>query len=199
MIKKGFTLVEILVVIGVLSIAGVIILTIFSRTLRGNNKSQILTAIKENGQSVLENLDKTVRNADNIVCPTATSPSGNTLVVFKDGIYTRYRFISQIGSINGSVQQDTATPSAQEADPRQFINRICNPTDPQPQLGTSALTDTNPKTGVSLTFGSFVLNKSAGFKDTVTINFVLNSGVGAPPAVSGQIDPVTFQTTIQLR
>lgn len=199
--KSGFTLAEILVVIGVLSVVGIIVLIIFSRTLRGNNKSQILTAIKENGQSVLENMDKTIRGADNVVCPVATTLSSNTLVIFKDGVYTRYRLVPQSGNCgggsNGMIQQDIVTPSAQEADPVLFRNRICAIADPQ--VGAITLTDTNINTGVSLTAGSFTLNKSSGFKDIVTINFVLNPGVCAPPAVSGQIDPVTFQTTIQLR
>ncbi len=189
--KKGFTLAEVLVVIGVLSVVGIIVLTIFTRTLRGNNKSQILTAIKENGQSVLENLDKSVRNADNIVCA-----AGFTMVIFKDGAYTRYRFVSSSAFSNGSIQQDIASPSAEESDPRLFVNRVCNPADP---MNGTSLTDTNPQTGVSLSSGSFTLNKGVGYKDTVTINFVLKPGFGAFQAVAGQIDPITFQTTTQLR
>ena len=84
MIKKGFTLVEILVVIAILSVLGVLILTIFTRTLRGSNKSQIIGKIKQNGQSVLEQMDKTVRNSDKVVCVISSN-----LVVVKNGIYTR--------------------------------------------------------------------------------------------------------------
>lgn len=189
----GFTLVEILVVISVLSIVGVIILTIFSQTLRGNNKAQILSAIKQNGQSVLENMDKNIRNSDSIVC---ISPDNSTLVVVKQGSYTRYKFLS------GSIQQDFPTqppPPASKADVKIFLASICTDT-----LGTDSLTpaqvltDTNSQTGVNLISGSFTPG-TKGLKDSVTISFQLGPGRGVSSSLSGQIDPVSFETTIQLR
>lgn len=208
--KKGFTLVEILVVISVLSIVGVIILTIFTRTLKGNNKAQILAAIKQNGQAVLENMDKTIRNSGNLLCPTIDS--SNTLVVEKDGLYTRYRIalagapdgdkVPPSCSLNGCIVSDNPAKQIDLATNEletdlAFINRACSSTD----FMTSAniLTDTNSQTGVLVKEGSFKSDKLAGFKDAVTINFKLGPGKDAPAAVAGQIDPVTFQTTIQLR
>lgn len=194
--KKGFTLVEVLVVIAALSVIGIIVLTIFSRSLRGSNKSQILGSIKQNGQSVLENMDKTVRNADNVVCPSTTSPDNRTLVVRSGGIYTRYRFVgSLIQKDNPEKQTDSAT-GKEETDPV-FVNRVCLFSDPMPQA--TVLTDTNSQKGVSVVTGQFTRNRPAGFSDQVTIKFDLKSGVGAPPSVAGQIDPVSFETTIQLR
>ena len=198
--KNGFTLVEMLVVISILSLVGVLILTIFTRTLKGSNKSQIIGVIKQNGQSVLENMDKTVRSADNVVC--VSTPSSKSLVVVKSGIYTRYRFITSSG-VNGLIQQDSPVkqidPDTQkeETDP-QFVNRVCADSDPLLSVPV-ILTDTNPKSGVSLENGLFSRDKSAGFRDTVRIKFDLKPGVSAPSVVAGQIDPVTFQTTIQLR
>lgn len=191
--NKGFTLIEIIVVIGILSIIGVIVLTIFSRTLKGNNKAQILSSIKQNGQGALENIDKNIRNADNLVC---SSPS-NTTVVVKNGIYTRFRFIISDINNNGSIVTDNPTPQILDTTPQLFVNRVCNPTDPM--NSATILTDTNPQTGVSLVSGSFSTSKLAGFKDAVTVSFVLASGVKAPSAISGEIDTVTFETTIQLR
>ena len=203
--KKGFTLVEMLVVISVLSVIGVLILIIFQRTLRGANKSQILSSIKQNGQAVLEMMDKTIRNAENVVCPAI--PSGSTLasstglVIERAGQYTRYRFVAATTSVNGQIKQDG--PTKQKVGDRdetdtEFINRICNIADP---LSSQALilTDTNLQTGVSLENGSFIRNRQFGFRDVVSIQFDLRPGQGAPQAVAGQIDPVTFQTTVQLR
>lgn len=230
--RKGFTLVELLVVIAVLSLLGVLVLTIFTSSLRGSNKSQILLAIKQNGQSVLETMDKTIRNADNVVCPSiippATSAPSNNLVVVTKGIYTRYRMVSPRISgaprnecmaptdtdlskpTNGCVVQDNPVkqtdPDTQkeETDPK-FVLRVCGPADPMPSPVT--LTDTKPNTGVSIecvegncnTNPIFLRNRSFGFKDQVTIKFIVKPGVQAPAVVTGQIDPVTFQTTIQLR
>ena len=103
MTQKGFTMVEILVTMAILSIFGLLILLIFTSSLRGSNKSQILTIIKENGQSVLETIDKTIRSSDNLVC---ISDNDTTLIVVKNGIYTRYRFVLETVSTNGFIEQD---------------------------------------------------------------------------------------------
>lgn len=198
--NKGFTLVEILVVISVLSVVGVIILTIFTRTLKGNNKAQILSAIKQNGQAVLENMDKTIRGADNLVC---ISTGKDTIVIVQGGVYTRYRFVAPIpDTANGLIQQSNPVQpaSGNNSDIKLFKDKVC--TDPMETDSpiVQVLTDTGLQSGVSVENGSFDnKNPSSGFKDTITINFQLAHALKAPPAVAGQIDPVTFQTTIQLR
>lgn len=207
-ISKGFTLAEILVVMAVLSVIGALAVTIFTRTLRGVNKSQIISSLKQNGQSVLENMDKTIRNSDDVVCPpvipTATKAFDNTLVVVKDGVYTRYRFIASTQSANGLIQQDQPTKlpidqaTQKEETGSAFVNRVCIPSASTLPEGI-ILTDTNPQTGVSVESGLFTREKNAGFMDQLTIKFDLTAGKGALTVVSGQIDPVTFQTTIQLR
>lgn len=207
MIKKnGLTLIEMLVVIAVLSIVGVLLLTIFTSTLKGSNKSQVISAIKQNGQSVLENMDKTIRNADNVVC--TSTPDALGLVVLKNGVYTRYRFIKPTTSpaTNGSIQQDSPDKTAvglvdlttgkEYTDPA-FKNKVCSDLDPM--ISPVTLTDTNTKTGISVESGLFSHNPAAGFRDQVTVSFNLKPGVEAPQSITGQIDPVTFQTSIQLR
>lgn len=209
MIKKsgaGFTLVELLVVIAVLSIVGTLVLAIFTRSLRGSNKSQILLVIKQNGQSVLETMDKTIRNADNVVCPSiippVTSAFSNNLVVVTKGIYTRYRLVIPLRLIqqDNPVKQTDPDTNKEETDPK-FVLRVCNPADPM--SSPVILTDTKPDSGVSIETDPgqelFKRDRSSGFKDQVTIKFMVKPGVQAPPAVTGQIDPVTFQTTIELR
>lgn len=204
MSKKGFTLVEVLVVIAVLSIIGLVVITIFTRSLRGINKSQIISSLKQNGASVLENMDKSIRNADNLVCISnynITNPldplRGDTLVIKKDGIYTRYRFVPQTQLLNGYIAQDNPQEDADETY-EDFINRVCSPTDFLLDQHV-ILTDTNLQTGISVFSGSFKLDDKPGFKISLTIEFLLKPGLQAPAVVSGQIDPVTFQTTVQLR
>lgn len=213
MSKKGFTLLEVIVVMGVLSIIGVIILTIFTRTLKGNNKAQILVAIKQNGQSVLENMSQAIRNAHYIVCmDTNTNPSGttspnnSTVVIEKNGVYTRYRIAlpsDRTGPMpscqsNGCIISDNPVKEIDEDTGKEetesvLVNRIC----PAQSTMTSAqtLTDTNPQSGVSIMGGSFTTLA----EDSVTINFILGPGVGAHSSVTGQIDAVNFETTVQLR
>ena len=199
--KKGFTLVEMLVVIAVLSIIGILILTIFTRTLKGTNKSQIISAIKQNGQSVLENMDNNIRNSDNVAC---ISLDNKIIVVDKRGVYIRYTFIDP-SSANGWIQQDAPVkgtdPSTDEEEISVvFVNRVCanndsvvNPVSPV------TLTDTNPQSGVSVTNGIFKRDRLAGFRDSVKIAFEVDNGVGALTALAQEIDPVKFETTIVLR
>lgn len=191
--KNGFTLVEMLVVMSVLSIVSVFILNIFTRSLRGSNKSQIIGTIKQNGQSVLDAMDKTVRNADNIVC---VSNPATTLVVVKNGIYTRYRFLNDFIQQDNPAKQIDSQTNKEETDSA-LVNRICATDDPM--LQPVILTDTKTQTGVSVANGLFTRDRATGFKDQLTIKFDIRPGVGAPQAVAGQIDSVSFQTTIQLR
>ncbi|MDO8576946.1 MAG: prepilin-type N-terminal cleavage/methylation domain-containing protein [Candidatus Daviesbacteria bacterium] len=198
----GFTLVEILVVMAIMAIIGIIMVAIFTNTLRGSNKSQILAVIKQNGQAVLENMDKTIRGADNVICPQQIGPLSDTLVFEKKGVYTRFRFIPpndiskrcvNSTNANGCIQQDFPVVGS---DIELFIETVCS-TDLLPSVIT--LTDTNSQSGVSVMSGLFTRNKQPGFKDSVTVFFNLGPGVGIPTAVSSQIDPATFQTTVQLR
>ena len=204
--KSGFTLVELLVVMGVMALFGTLIVTIFSRTLKGSNKSQIIGVIKQNGQAILETMDKTIRDSDKVVC---WSQDKKTLMIVKNGIYTRYRFIDPDPPItptaNGKIEQDNPTKESVgtvdntnytlSTDP-DFINKLCASSDQL--INPVILTDTNLQTGVSVE-GSFSINRSAGFMDQATINFNIKPGIGAPQSVTGQIDPVIFKTTIQLR
>jgi len=207
---KGFTLVEMLVVISILSVVGVLILTIFTNTLKGSNKSQIIGVIKQNGQSVLEQIDKTVRGADKVVCTSkalVTSVFHDTLVIVKNGVYTRYRFIVFTSSTNGLIQQDNPTKqivrgTGKEETDSVFKTSVCDtgslmPRTPGEQV--TILSDTNPQTGVSVENYSFARDELDGFNDQVRIKFDLKPGVLVPQSIRDQIDIVTFQTTIQLR
>src|SRR3989344_5139983 len=109
--KNGFTLVEVLVAIAVSSLMLLLLVQIFLSSLRGNNKAQIIALIKQNGQSVLDEMDKNIRNSDNIAC---ISTSHRTLVLNKNGAYTRYRFT--IASIlnNGEIREDMPIPANEE-------------------------------------------------------------------------------------
>lgn len=213
--QKGFTLFEILVVIAVLSIIGTIVLVIFSRVLKGNNKSQILSSIKQNGQAVLENMDHSIRDGGHLACLS----SSKVIVVEKEGLYTRYKIILERKAndpinecmttpadttkpSNGCIVSDNPVFDVSVLKPADFLNKVCNVDDP---VNGTILTDTNPQSGVSVvsvpTAGSnsFTVNKSDGFADVVSVSFTLGPGVSAGNSVSSQINNITFNTTIQLR
>lgn len=206
--RKGFTLVELLVVMAVLSFFGILILVIFTRTLKGGNKAQMIGVIKQNGQAVLEVMDKTIREADRVVCVNNNdiAAHGKTIVVIRDGNYTRYRFIKPAPdpnpTANGTIQQDVFTlpstpPPGSNPDYyyiRDFERLLCD----VPSEGAQNITDNNSQTGVSVISASFT-NPVNGYKDTAEIEFKIGPGVKAARAIADQVDPVTFQTTVQLR
>lgn len=212
--KNGFTLVEILVVMAIVAVMGTIMVVIFTNTLRGSNKAGILSNIKQNGQGVLENMDKAIRGADNIVCPTA---AGNTLVIMKNGCYTRFRYSPPPSPqtnppVNGQIQQDNpqpdpavpclvSSPAPSPKDIKSFTASVCADTDPM--VNPNILTDTNTSSGVSVEALSgqpvFSRSQSSGYKDSLTVQFALKPGAVASSAVASQIDPVTFKTTVELR
>lgn len=198
MMKNGFTLAEVLVVIAVMAVIGTFLLAIFSSTLRGSNKSQILSSIKQNGQAVLEKIDKEVRRADNIIC---VSNDGSTLVIFKSKIYTRFRFIPPASSSNGIIAQDN--PVQPTDNQELFLNNICS----DPLVNPVVLTDNNPRSGVSVENAEkdgvkehvFEGDKPTGPQDQITIKFNLKAAVEVPPAIADSVGSVTFQTTVQCR
>lgn len=204
--QRGFTLVEILVVISITSVLLLILTQIFFSSLRGNNKAQALAVIKQNGQSVLDSIDKSIRNADNIVCPFITPGSiapvsSNTLVIVKNGSYTRYKFIFGQGT-NGELDSDNPVPNPADADqqnPNNFINKICSSSDLLQQQTKVPMTDNSSQNGVSVVTGSFTRVKLSGFKDVVTIDFQLKPGPELDKKTFGQIDPVSFKTAVELR
>lgn len=199
--KNGFTIVEIIVVIVILAIVGVLVLNIFAQGLRSNNKAQILSSIKKNGQSVMDTMDKTIRGADNLICvgPIGTA---NTLVIIKGGKYTRYKFILPTSSANGEIKQDF--PEQPTVPPKDninvFLSTIC--TDPAGTDSISpavAITDKDTQSGVSVQNVLFTRLPQPGFQDLITVNVTIGPAIGAPQVLSGQIDPVTFTTTIEIR
>jgi prepilin-type N-terminal cleavage/methylation domain-containing protein len=203
--NRGFTMVEILVVIAILSIVGVILVQIFYRSIQGGNKSTLTSTIKQNGQSVLNTIDKSIRNSDGVIC---ISSSKQTMALVKNGVYTRYRLCTKDNSCrdrnfntnpgNGFIESDTPIVAANES-LETIINDVCDEQNLM-SLTTNVvtLTDTNTKTGVSLVDGEFTRSKAAGFKDIITIRYQLGAGNDVP-SVFSQLDPVEFKTTVELR
>lgn len=210
--KKGFTLVELLVVLGILSVMFGLVLTIFTRVLQGGNKTQVIGAIKQNGQSMLEIMDKTIRDASRVVC---TSVLGDSIAVVQEGVYTKFKFSPPTPTSNGSIKKESFSlplSPPPNSDPnlyiRDFESTICT----NPLTGSAQfISDTNLQTGASvncyLTGGVADCNnhpifrriREAGFKDQVSIKFGVKPGISSPSSVTGEIDDINFQTTIDIR
>src|SRR3989304_4430925 len=87
---KGFTLIELLVVLGILAAAVGATLIFLTSVLKGTNQANVTAEVKQNGQVVLDSLEKQVRGATAAVfiAPTGslsgvnlTKTDGNSLYV----------------------------------------------------------------------------------------------------------------------
>lgn len=83
---KGFTLVELLVVVGVIATVGTMVGNLFLSNLRTAAKTKALTEVKQNGDYALSVMERMIRNAKEVQagCPgvgtslTILNPDGET-------------------------------------------------------------------------------------------------------------------------
>ena len=66
-ISKGFTLIEILVVIGLLGIIVAVGSNMFFTTLKSSTKSKILTVVKQNGDYALTIMERLIRDSEKVI------------------------------------------------------------------------------------------------------------------------------------
>lgn len=73
--NRGFTLVELLVVLAIFITVGGLILSVLFISLRGSTKTQVETMVKQNGSYALSQIVRTVRYAGSLDTPTSCVPS----------------------------------------------------------------------------------------------------------------------------
>jgi prepilin-type N-terminal cleavage/methylation domain-containing protein len=113
----GFTLVEILVVVGILGLIVVVASTIFFTTSKSSSKTKALTTVKQNGDyalSVMERLirdsEEVITNSDNKVCE-----SGMKKIKLKriDGTTVEFACSGE-GTANGQIASNSARLTSDE-------------------------------------------------------------------------------------
>ncbi len=181
----GFTLIEFVVVLGVLGFLLGSIMLFLNSTLRGANQTNITQEVKQNGQAVLDSLDKQIRGATN-VAGIGAGPNYTTIVLTRpndDPLYIKC--LSSTATQNdriGSVSMASGSPSDSN-----FI---------------SVSNDDRVK-GVEITNCSFgVTSKSASqgsnIPAVVSVQFTASQGLDAPTRADFMAS-ANFNTTISLR
>lgn len=214
--SKGFTVIELLVVISITIILGIIFTNILIDTLNGRNKVKAINQVKQNGQVVLDQLSNEIRNADGVVCVDKYLAAGanpetanDTIVITNGGIYTQFRFISPRPddinpNENGKIQKLNFTKDnipTGVSDSQLCIDQSPGINSPQ------FLTDSDPKNGVSIKYpplDSRVPSKQNVFEqngDNIMIRFNISAGVSAGYAydVTVAAGGVPFSTSVQVR
>ena len=110
---KGFTLIEILTTIGLLTIIGSIAVSVISLTLRGTKKSDLLQAARQNGDVALSQMVKNIRYASNLnspaSCVPSTTTSSITITSLLDNGQTTYSCAGGTIASNSASLFDTTT------------------------------------------------------------------------------------------
>jgi type II secretory pathway pseudopilin PulG len=74
---KGFTLLETLISIGIISTVGILIAQVFFATTRSNTKTEVLKDVKQNGEHAIEVISRMIRSSINV--ETTCLTTGSTL------------------------------------------------------------------------------------------------------------------------
>lgn len=197
-IKKdqGFTLIEAVVTIMVVSVIGLILTGILSSSFTGSTKTQLVGNIKQNGQVALNIMENSIKFAQAIVCPAvasgSTSATGKVLVVQnKNGNLIRFAYIDPSGSNNGKVVQDSPTVNNTLS-----ANTYCDTTI-IPLSNPQNLTDINNLSVKNTTL--FTVLQDIGASPAVNINLDLGAPETAKTTFSEQIPTVNFRTKVQVK
>ncbi|TSC54476.1 MAG: Uncharacterized protein LiPW31_78 [Microgenomates group bacterium LiPW_31] len=102
--KSGFTLIEIIVVVGILGIIMVMGSNLFFSILRGSTKTKILQLVKQNGDYAISVMGRMIRNARSVSgsgsAITIINPDGNTTTFNCCGTSPNFLIASESGSLS---------------------------------------------------------------------------------------------------
>jgi prepilin-type N-terminal cleavage/methylation domain-containing protein len=88
--KSGFTLIEIMVVVGILGIIAVLGSGAFFSILRGSTKTKTLQMVKQNGDYAISVMERMIRNARVLINPTTNSTVSSITIKNPDGGTTTF-------------------------------------------------------------------------------------------------------------
>lgn len=167
--KSGFTLIEILVVVGILGIIAVIGSNMFFTVFRGSTKTKVLTTVKQNGDYALSVIGRMVRNSSEILKNSdgQVCTLGMKKIKIKNPDKGETEFAClEVGTVNGRIASNSAQITSDE---------------------------------VKVDNCSFDCSSSGQFyPETVTISFTLSQNIGAAPRPEEEAS-MDFKTTVSIR
>lgn len=198
--RRGFTLVELLVVLGLLSITVVSTLMFLTSTLKGSNQATIITEVKQNGQIVLDLLEREIRGSNN-----ASKVTGEHIILTRatgDPMHIKCFHDKETKEVKQSNDRNGWIGTAVSTQPNPGETLFT------PITGGAITASTSETQKASyLVSGMDVTNCAFDVKDgsqgganpaIVSISFTVNQAVEAPSRPNFEAN-AKFQTTISLR
>lgn len=175
----GFTLVEMIVITGIIAIVSVVVASTFFATLKGAAKTTITNSVKQNGDLALSVIENTIRSAVDVTASGTSCTSG----------------FSGRASITLTNPNNTQTTLSCPVLPETRIGVLDIPPIPTPTT-TNFLTST----AVMITSCSFSCTKQTGLPAVVKIFFIVSQpitpGITYAPQERASIP---FETSIVVR
>lgn len=191
--QKGFSIVEIIIAITIISVIGVFTSTLLTRTYRSSSDTELLSKLKQNGEVASNNIGEAIRTADSVVCTS----SDNKWIVIRtiEGKYWLFRFVDPI-PLTGPVTKNGYIARQENLNPDQLKNFcITQPPNFAPDIKITDNVDTDITAGVSISNGKFIKLSGPEGKDTVTMEF----DIGQAGLPAGSQGTVRIQTTVRVR
>lgn len=191
---KGFSLIETLIAITIIGVIGAITVTILTRSYKAGSNTDTISRLKQNGDSAINIMTETIRNADAVVCYGGTVDRRTEIVIRNlSGQYIKFKFVDPNPSTgdpttNGFIIRQDNLPSAS-------YPNFCDVTISGSQ--EVPITDNNAVTGVSVSDGEFTKLTNTASKDTILIEFFVNRSQRARSNFDSET--AFFRTTVKVR
>lgn len=66
-LRRGFTLIELIVVVAILSLMSLVIAQVFFTTMKTNTKTELMKDVKQNGEYAIDNMTRMIQSAASVV------------------------------------------------------------------------------------------------------------------------------------